>query len=310
MGDTYNPIVSSGDYSNGFFAKIPYPEAGFALVMTGGPSPLVIQGNRIPTKGQLRRGQYNRQVKVDISPRPVSFEAELLSRDSISKFHASVSMTATVESPEEVVAKNITDVSVAVRDSMLYELQDFASRRSMEEITQLREEILRHVGMSFFVYGIRMEHINLRLLPDAAYAKTQADLRDLEGKRKYEAERSTLAQELSEQYSDPVKQVFAEVAAGRLSPSDAARQLQKRSAENFDENVRKTNEIFNLLKTAQDVGAVSPGLLENTVEQVVHKMLNGVNPGAPVQEQPKERLTDGTRETALFAPPEDEADED
>ena len=125
--DDYNPVGSSTAFANGFFAKIPYPAPGYALVLTGGPSPLVIQGSDIPSKGQIRRGNFTTQTAIDIQVHPVSFEADLLSADSVSRFHVVVSMDARVEYPAEVHQLAVHSVANAAKSAMLPDLEEFSS---------------------------------------------------------------------------------------------------------------------------------------------------------------------------------------
>lgn len=296
MGDTYRPIVSSGDYENGFFTKIPYPEAGFALVLTGEAAPLVIQNDQIPTKGKLRRGQYKRQFKVDMSPHPVSFEAELLSKDFISNFRAVLSMMASVKSPAEVVANNVTDVSAIVRASLLSELRNLASLRSMEQISTLRDEILQYVDAAPPSYGIQWNYTSLQLYPDANYVRQQEKIRGLNDAGAYQAQLAKVSKNVSDSYRDLGAQSFAGVVTGQISPAEAGKQLQAEFVRRMRQTIEVSDEMLGAGFSPETVGAYTTAFIPVPGQ------------GSPNygNETSQERLTGKSRENPLFAPPEEE----
>lgn len=304
MEKTYNPITASTAYDNNFFAKIPFPPPGFSTVLTSDQDvPLLIYNNSVPTKERIRKGKYNWMTQVDMRPHDIAFEAELLSKDNISKFHVAINMTAKVENPDQVSLDNVTDVTAAVKSSMLPELQYQANLYLMEDIQAFREALSATLGIAHLASGIQLSNIRLQINPDRKYVEEQEALRQLQRKKIFETARAEVAQELSELYDDPVKQVFAEFATDRITVEEAADRLRAKDAASFDETLRRATAYLGMFKSAQDIAVVSPEVLDDKAKQLFTLMLNEVG-SAPGNAQ-KRALEAKVQEQALFAPPED-----
>lgn len=303
---TYNPIGTSEPYRNNFFDVIPSPPPGFAIVLTSGREqdvPLLVQNGSVPDKRLVRKGGYNQATRVDIRAREIGFDAELLSKNSISKFCATFNMSAKVCEPYQVITDNITNVTAAARSYLMPRLEEMASRYTMEELQELRREILdSFTKVTNLSCGICLMDISVQLRPDQSYIRQQEKIQQLKDKQEYETIRADVADGLSKRYEGPVTQVFAEFASDQITAEEAARRLQDRSAKNFDESMRRYSEFLNVAKRAQEMGVASPEVLEEKTSQLFSMILNAAAPGAA-------SLEAGSKREALYAPPPDQEDE-
>lgn len=303
---TYNPIGASEPYKNGFFDDIPIPPPGFAIVLTSSREqdvPLLIQNNSVPEKGRVRKGKYNQTTRVDVNTHDISFDAELLSRDSISKFYVSLNMSAQVHEPYQVIADNVTNVMATARSYLMPRIEEMASRYTMEQIQELRSSILdSFTKVTHLPCGICLMDISVQLRPDENYVRQQVKIQDLKNKQQYEIFRAGVADNLSKLYEGPVTQVFAEFASDRITAEEAAKRLQERSAKNFDESMRRYSQFLNMARQAQDMGIASPELLEDKTSQLLSAILSAAGPGTV-------GLESGVKKEALYAPPSDQEDE-
>jgi len=328
MGETYNPIGPTKDYENGFFSPIPVPPPGYANVLTGGQNtsvPLVIQSRDIPRKEQIRQGKYRWITQIDVQPHRVSFEADLLANDNISHFHLTVDMTARVESPAQVCLDNITDVAAAVKSTLLPDLQAKSILYNADDIQQLRDDISGWLkDVILLNSGIQLANIRSYIRPDQAYInrketlrreeqEREDKLRKLQEKKEYEIGRAKVADELSQVYSSDVTQIFAELAAGTISPEEASERIEMRrksqSAESFDEKMRQLKEVIGLVKTMQDNGIGSPDILTGMSDQLLATLLPSqaaaLNGGSP-SVKALEGNSPEQQDNSLYAPPSDD----
>ena len=304
--NTYHPIGQPQPYTNGFFDDVPVPTPGYALILTSSRDqdpPLVIESGSVPEKRQVRRGQYNQTTRVDVSAHEISFELELPSADSISRFCVKLSMSARVRDPYQVMTNHVTDVAAAVRSQLTPRLEDLACEYALEQLQDLRRKILSSFSdVENLPCGISLSSISVQVRPDASHIRHQEQIQDLKNKEQYEIIRAGIADTLSQRYQDPRIQAFAEFAGGQITAEEAAMRMQKRSAKDFDESMRQYAEILNLVKQAQDMGLAPPEVLEEKTTQLLSSMVRTATANTP-------GLETGPAKKGLFSPPEDEDDD-
>lgn len=325
METTYNPIGKIESYENKFFSPIPIPPPGCVYILSGGQSEsrvLAVQKNSIPLKEDIRRGKYCWVTPIDIQPHQISFDADLLSKDNISCFRLTMTMTAHVKRPDQVCLDNTTDVTAAVKSEILPELQTKAILYDMDKVHELRESINKWLrDVTLLNCGIELTNIHTHLQQDQKYIndklvdraqerEKEEKLRKLREKQEYELKRAEAAAKLSEVYSDDTVQAFAELASGAISPEDAAKRLAERrksqAAGDFDEKLRQMKEVVGLIQMMQDSGLGTSDILAQKADEIWRllpdpptKALSGAQPVPTLPEDTPEA------EDNMYAPPLD-----
>lgn len=309
--ETYNPIFSSKPYKNSRFSRLPdLPAPGFVNVLTFGQNgigstgtPLLISDTHMPTKQTILAGKYDCQTLIDIRPYSVSFDETLYSVDHNYTFQLTMYMTVYAEKPDQVLIYRVEDTAAAVQRALRPGLQELACQRGMEETAKLRQEIVDFVNRTPHLNaGLCLSEVSAQLRPDQRYIELQAGIQALHDKKHYETVRAGIAEDLSKLYEDPAKQVFAELAAGHITPEEAADRLNLKDAANFDEAYRRAEAFLRMFKEAQNIGAGSPEFLDQSAEQLFSILLSQI----PHNSQGNTLiLEDKSGKNPRLAPPED-----
>ena len=162
----------------GFFATIPIPNTGEALILSGGIGPdLLVSPNMDPSL--IRKGKYTKLVRIDTGLQHISGTAACYCKSQTYQFHIRYSCTCHVHKPLEVWANHCPDMNPLAEEyyqnlfSMMatsYEMQDLSSFQA-----QLSEKMLTAVND---VSGLRIGPLkSVQVEMDAEY---RAHLRSMQ----------------------------------------------------------------------------------------------------------------------------------
>lgn len=306
---TFDPIGECENYDCGLFAPIPLPQAGYAYVLTStlaDSPPLVIQAGRIPAKPQIRAGRYNRKTRVDIRRHSIAFQMEAEAKDNISKFQIEVSAIAQVKCPEDAFAENITDVTMMVKAILGSQIQEIADRVDAECTRELQERILAAVGNIISLdCGLTLDSINIQVKLDPIIAEYRKGHQKAQLETDLKHKQAELAEEISQDFADPTKAIFAGVVEGKISPEEALKRLNASSSADFDEQMRRVQSIMELAKSMQDSDICSPGTLNEQAAELISGLLRGVPAAAMGAMEPCKELDTSEKQDQTYALPED-----
>jgi len=183
MVETYNPILGVENLARrGLLQRPPIPEPGVALVCSGNDKPLLtlLQGQKSLTWGEARWG-YNKLYRVDMTEHPLSFQCDVPCKGDAFKFHAEITFRCTVRDPEEVVKRNVTNVSQWVKSSVEETMRTVSRKYDVKKSGNAEIEMRGVVNKAICESGFDLTNFTLKLsLPQeiADWIRTQARIHE------------------------------------------------------------------------------------------------------------------------------------
>lgn len=166
MTDTYNPILSKEDIKRwGLLQKRPIPEPGIALVFSGEGQPLLtlMQGQMGITRGEMVWGKYNLLYKVDLNEHPLSFQFKLPCATDAFDFQAELKFICSVQQPEKIVSRGITDVQLFLEPIMAEVMRDISRKYQVEKSADAEHDISVRVKKAIYAEGFQVYRFVLTL---------------------------------------------------------------------------------------------------------------------------------------------------
>jgi hypothetical protein len=192
MVNTFNPILQARELKSFTLSNpMPAPAPGRAIVLGAKDQPpLVIRhgdGNA-PSFGQYWLGKYKWFYEVDVGARQLTFEEVLYSKENITAFRASITLTCAVSDPAIIVENRVNDVTAVLRPRIHKALADIAVAYKLEQLDQLKIAVNRGGFAHAAPAGLSLGSFicNLSLTRDAEKIAQARVTQELEQKKNLE----------------------------------------------------------------------------------------------------------------------------
>ncbi|HDQ06012.1 MAG TPA: hypothetical protein ENN36_04740 [Candidatus Bathyarchaeota archaeon] len=146
MSETKGLIISKETTRLRLFRPRPAPEPGIALVLFREGQPLVTlwPGDRL-TSGEVSWGNYKTVYKVDITEHSFSFSCTLPCQGEAFEFHTQVDVTYSIENPNLIVERNITDARTVLEPLVVNTMREISREHDVEQSAEAEKSITERV---------------------------------------------------------------------------------------------------------------------------------------------------------------------
>lgn len=265
---TFNPIIREEAYKNSFFPTIPVPGPRRAILLLSSlkrSSPYLITGETNVRTSDIRKGQYDQLVEIDLHPHNVSIQIEATANDQVSKFLVQITATAAVVDTcaDAVYEAQVKDVAQLLDTILPVKVCDIASDYSVQDIPGLKRGLRDELGDSFYLeQGIQISNVNVVVRADKKYEEMLTRQRDIYYTTEYERNKARAAVEIESLYRNETSAIFSGVASGEIKADEAVRQVKQSLSKDFDERLRQIKAVKELINETknQDLAGQSRGV--------------------------------------------------
>ncbi len=166
MTGAYNPILNKEEITRfRLLQQRPVPEPGVALVFSGEGQPLltIMQGQRGITRGEMLWGKYNLLYKIDLTEHPLVFRFKLPCATDAFDFHAELKFICSVEDPEKIVSRGVTDVQRFLEPLMEEVMRSVSRNYQVEDSADAEHDISNCVKRAIYDEGFKVNRFVLTL---------------------------------------------------------------------------------------------------------------------------------------------------
>lgn len=273
---TYNPILHEEEYKNGLFPNVPIPGHGQAILLvarTLNYRTLLIDKSVKPSI--IRKGKYDYLVEIDMHPRNIGINMEAMSSDHVSKFKIYIAATAVVVDPDLVYREKINDVAHYIKNGIESEIRGIAHKYKLSQFEFFKQDIENCLSAHGYIDGgLNISNIHVNVEGDEAFINKQQKIREIVDKAEIDQSIIIATEAAKEKFADRDTAIYSEYVTGNISALEAYEKKKKGEANDFDENIRRGKELFNLGKEFSQESWVN----DRVMSKIAEETLNSVAP--------------------------------
>ncbi len=260
MKDSWNPILESGPYKNGFFTQVPGYTPGNCIILENtATGEAVLADGRIPAS-VIRKGKYDRMIRMDTRDRALKLQFSVPAAEENYRYEIDMRVRVKMVDPLAAYKSAVADIAQEIEDALFPTVKTVAGDYGiLKPSRDMDEEMVRTCAARHGedIEGISYEVSALVSSPDKdgmAYRKRYHDaeleknakIQEMNAKHTIEQTKLMHAKELSTSV-DAVSSILAQVVEGTMSVQQAQENIHATQQHQIAEGLGNISDLVDVM---------------------------------------------------------------
>jgi hypothetical protein len=276
MNDTNYPIVREEEFRSSLFATVPRPgpDRAILLVSTENMVPeLLIRETSVIKPKTVRNGKYNKLIEINTAVKTIRVQFDSYCSNNANKFAIRIDLQVTVEKPERIYRDNIRDMESYLSKEIELTIRDISKKYDVNETEELKHNLTEVLKLEMaFESGVKINLKNVLVDMDEEARRLFVAKQSIKNNVSLEEYKAEMAGRLLSIYTGDEIAVFEAVTTGNITAEEAREKLKGKSAQQFDEGIRRITELTKQVKNLYEDGVINAinmsDILKNSFNEV------------------------------------------
>lgn len=272
-------IISSSEFKNGFFPKIPKETKGKAVLLSSEKTGNLIRVTSKVTPREVSIGKYDEKIILDMTEKTMELNFTIPSRELAYSFDVKLNVAVSIIDPLEFYERNIDNIEGNIQNELKSVIKNSVKKYSVLKYDGIDDFVIDELkNNNFNIQFISIRFINADCKPNESAAGYIKRIRDDETEKIIEMNRHKNQTEIEgskiknakELVNTEIKEaIMLQVVEGKISMEDALIKYENYKQEDGDRKIANLINIKNLRDIIEGYDDKSEKLIDVLINEII-----------------------------------------